>query len=197
MVIYKVNEMTSALIFYRYIMGYYTDLFILVLALTLWSASYSFAKSFGDMHSIKSDELDLQLNGKRGRNELNEKWAEQIRQNDWQRICMNFKAIRVLSFLVNKALGSNVCWFLGDAILAYSLDLDTIFTSKDYHKRVGLLFNYFCAFGVLFVSADICKQVNRLIRIVSRCNEVIHSFFLNSFRWNQLKFGYQLTKIVK
>lgn len=133
-------------------MGYYTDLFIMALALTLWSASYSFAKSFGGINPIKP-EKELELHPKI------EKLADLAIQTDRQRIYMNFKAIRMLSFLVNKALGSIVCWFLGDAILAYSLDLDTIFTSHDIHKRIGLLFNYFCAFGVLFVSADICKQV--------------------------------------
>lgn len=81
----------------------------------------------------------------------------------WPEIYEKFKALRMLSYLINKSLGSIVCWFMADSILAYSLSLDAIFISTDFHKRISLLLNYFCAFGVLFVSADICKQVESLL----------------------------------
>lgn len=83
---------------------------------------------------------------------------------NWELIYAQFNSIRTLSYTVNKALGSLVCWFLGNAILAYSMSLDALFVSLDWHKRVSLICNYLCAFGVLFTSADIPQQMESIKR---------------------------------
>lgn len=134
----------------RRLWGVYTDLFILMAALTLHNATSSFARTlrlrrgsngiFSLMNEVRTSSASL-------------KWSDVHDQ---------YKSIKELSNHLNKIVGSNTTCFLAFSILYFATTMDEVFLRKGSHEYVRMfraLFFYIDHAAVLFVSADACHQV--------------------------------------
>ncbi|CAL8072528.1 unnamed protein product [Orchesella dallaii] len=148
----------------RYLLGFFTDLCIFSMVLTLWSASYSFANGFNNLIANTDGENETHPLYKRKRiiSAITTSGSNLCSGSSWQQIYETYKAIRMLSVLINSALGSIVFWFLGDAIMAYSVNMDAFLIAKNVYKRANLSCYYFCTFGILFMAGDICTQMESI-----------------------------------
>lgn len=154
---------------FRRMWGIFTDLQILVAALTLHTAATSFAKNvlqptiarhassyqtypdeytkFSDMW-IRKRHVIIQL---------------ESGENKWAEINAQFKTLKRLCELMNKAVATNLTCFLAVIILYFATSLDEIFlaggTTINYLRLWRLTFYYLNYGGNLLIAADICNKV--------------------------------------
>ncbi len=77
----------------------------------------------------------------------------------WAAIYDHFDAIRILSTLINKALGSLVIWFVLEALMYYAVNMDAFLITKDLFKKFYLLAYYLGTVVIFSFSSNVCKEV--------------------------------------
>lgn len=149
--------------------GIYTDLQILLSALTLHTAAASFStnvrKSQTEQHGSFHPTTPSEVNASadmwiRKRQSITK---QEIQENNWIEISTQFKALKRLSELVNKIGGNNLTCILAVIILYYATSLDELLVvgrpDISYVRLLRLVFFYMNYGGNLLISADICNQV--------------------------------------
>lgn len=80
----------------------------------------------------------------------------------WHSYYLNFQAIQNMSESINDALGSQVFWEFLDDLLFYSTSLKAVVFATEELKMFQYLVFYFMNIGTLYLSADICRQMECL-----------------------------------
>lgn len=132
---YILAILTGCGLFQRYILGLFCDLCILSNVLTLWVVVNSFAQSI----SKTSDA-------------------------NWKVVYSQYKTIRTISQTINRALGNLVTGFMAEAIIFYSINLDRTLVTQDVFRKMHMAYYYLNTFSILFLSANICSQLDTLKR---------------------------------
>lgn len=171
----------------RYIFGLFSDLLLFTNTIMLWSAAKAFTCRL---------QLDIETKGKREREMWKKYGSSQHSAQDitsmvaygfqenveiggfkWSDVYRQFTVIQRLAMLINIGLGSQVTWYLAEAVMYYSVRLNKFLTSTDIFVRVDLAIFYFTTFGILIFSADICSQVCTSTR---HCRYNFHEYALKS-----------------
>ncbi len=138
-------------------LGFYYDLLILMSALTLWiSASQLTHKT--QLQSEDTSKTSILL---------------------WKILYKDYKHIKTLAEMINNAIGLNITCFLLTSIVDYAISFDQLVSGgssfSSHWSRVSTLLFYFgSACGILLVSADICRQVNKYITHFA--NQMLYTF---------------------
>lgn len=176
----------SIILIARFIIGLFSDLFLLGHTITLWLAANSFAvriqkdvtlfiggrreddawvsdageglQKRGDHHNNFTKALPF--GGKNSRGVGGGRGGEL----SWSDVYGHFRVVQKLALIINVALGNLVTWYMLEAVMYYSVRLNKFLTSTDIFVRVDLAVFYFTTFGILFISADICSQVKKYFR---------------------------------
>lgn len=126
-------------------------------ALTLWTAAYSFSLNL--FRNGDNDKLSFNLS----KSEII--WDESG-EKEWIKINKQYKALTRLAYLMNLAIGSNITFFLMEAVLYYGTRLDEVFfkeTTYDACEVLRFIFFFCNTSAILLFSADVCKQVFKKI----------------------------------
>ncbi len=140
----------------RYALTELCDLCILACTLTLWITSGSFEDEIRDI--VKHDEDFKDQDG-----ELPKIVQMNTVVNPWSYIYKGFQGIQDLSELINKALGSQVTWYMADGLMFYSISINSVFLTKDLFRRIHKIIFFVITYIILYISADICKKVEQPI----------------------------------
>ncbi len=162
----------------RFVIGLYCDIFLLCHTITLWLAARSFATSVQkDIREFMKRERDAWGNlgldqGQQGEGlqssdhnlskavEFGERGSVDEREElAWSDVYGHFRVVQKLAMLINIALGNLITLYMTEAVMYYSVRLNKFLTSTDIFVRVDLAVFYLTTFGILFISADICSQV--------------------------------------
>lgn len=141
----------AAIEFYqRTIFGLYSDLFILMVVLTLHMAAKSLALSL----PRNEDETSV-ASGLSSKN-------KPCLMRRWLAVKGQFKALKRLSRMINKIVGTNITCMISYAILFSATSLDTVFITEgaqNYFRVMKAIFLYLDLLSVFLVSANTCHQV--------------------------------------
>lgn len=165
----------------RFIIGLFSDLFLLGHTVTLWLAAKSFAVNVRkDVRKFMKRERDrwgdvTLFEGQGFQSDHNFSKAVAFGEDSsskssvgdgdgeelaWVDVYGHFRVVQKLAMLINVALGNLITWYMTEAVMYYSVRLNKFLTSTDIFVRVDLAVFYFTTFGILFISADICSQVS-------------------------------------
>lgn len=147
----------------RFIIGLFSDIFLLCHTITLWLAARSFAKSVQkDLRdSMRRERFEGQQHGLEGLQSSDHNLS--VEELAWADVYGHFRVVQKLAMLINISLGNLITWYMTEAVMYYSVRLNKFLTSTDIFVRVDLAVFYFTTFGILFISADICSQVSKIV----------------------------------
>ncbi|CAL8072526.1 unnamed protein product [Orchesella dallaii] len=137
----------------RFILGFFIDLCILSMTLTLWSVIHSFSLS------IQSDSYHKWMSKNYSTLTLTQ---NNTKCKSWQSIFYEWDTIRRLSLLINNAMGSLVIWFLLEALMYYSVNMDAFLLAKDVFKKSYLFAYYFGTLTIFVFSGNICNELEEI-----------------------------------
>lgn len=170
----------------RFLLGFFIDLSITTMTATLWTATATFSRNlqycllekwkeslchnrnlFVILPTDKSDFFP-HTNDKRELREdnFNENMKVKGAFLPWSTVYDDFNTIRILSILINKALGSLVIWFVLEAIMYYSVNMDAFLITKDLFKRFYLLAYYLGTIGIFSLASSICHKVSVVVKLL-------------------------------
>lgn len=121
----------------RYALSELCDLCILACTLTLWITSGSFEDEISDI--LKHNNEDSK--GEDG--EIPKILQMNSVLQPWPHIYKSFQEIQDLSELINKALGSQVTWYMAEGLMFYSISINSVILTKDKFRRINKII-FFC-----------------------------------------------------
>lgn len=134
-------------LFKRNITETYTGFIVLASVMTLWTSARVFSLSLQNSDCPNSSHNSSIIYR-----------SETKRAKGWDDIWEEYKALRELSMLINKAVGGITTCYLTEAILYYSVYMDSVFIDNDlelgswWNKLLSLIF-YFIHDGTLLMLA--------------------------------------------
>lgn len=151
-------------------MAAYCDFLLLTSSLTLWTTVRAFSLSLPvvsiqglTFKGIKKSKLSIISAGKRvvpiEEHEVNDRQT-------WRHIYEQYKAVKKMTNLINKTMGTNFTFYLAEVILDYATNIDRTFnkeTTSDWLKVVVTIVYFSGAMAILLFSADVSEQVFILI----------------------------------
>lgn len=141
--------------FFRHMMGFFGDLFLLTFTVTLWTPTYLFSRK-----------LLLLVNSTETSGIENDHDYEKVLflMERWMMVQQYYLALKKITKLIDKVAGSvNTC-FLLEVILFYSTSFDEVFAERGgkhlcWNKVVRMAFFVCSTCAILLFSANICDQV--------------------------------------
>lgn len=143
---------------FKYFVGYYADLLILMHVLTLWVTVKSFVLQL-KMNNISS--LKSILSSTTGENVVHKK---KLHVNNsflgHEIIFEQYESLRTLAHLINSALGGCVLPYMGEWMFSTAVNLNLGLINASFIIQCLALVFYGVAFFNLTLSAEICRMVS-------------------------------------
>lgn len=152
----------------RHILASFSKLLLLMLVLTMWSATRSFSIRlesniiFARQSAAlkRGSQLNLSLISFQGKVYPKQASGEATK---WKSIHHDIQFLEKLAKLVNKAIGNHMTYFLMEAVIYYATHFDYILVerreNKDWGKVLHLFFFLGSAYMIIIFAADVCYQV--------------------------------------
>lgn len=157
-----IGVITGAGLLSRFLLGFFIDLCILTMACTLWTVCINFTREI----EFNPFENWIEYNPK-SQLKNNLAFVERISQTQrnpkavvpWAQIYAYFDSVRILANLLNEAIGSLVIWFVLEALMYYSVNMDGFLVTKDIFKKCYLFAYYIGTVGIFSFSSNVCQEV--------------------------------------
>ncbi len=147
---------------FKYLVGFYADLFILMHVLTLWVTVKSFVLQL-KMNNRSSLESILS-NTTSGGNVIHKKKLHA--SNDHEIIFEHYESLRTLACLINSALGGCVLPYMGEWMFSTAVNLNLSLIKTNFIIQCFALVFYVIAFLNLILSAEICRMVSKRLNFL-------------------------------
>ncbi|CAL8134448.1 unnamed protein product [Orchesella dallaii] len=154
----------------RVFMSYFSDIFVLVIVLTLNEPVKKFTGPL--LNELERDNLELDTTGKDS-----QAWVKKMAGGNDKMVLAGgmtpsivtlvarYEALKRLSFKLNNVIGSFFLFYLSEAVITYAIHLyDRFEIVKRWNLNpltsiVHILY-YITTFFVFFISSEICRQMN-------------------------------------
>ncbi|XP_035704745.1 uncharacterized protein LOC118434715 [Folsomia candida] len=146
---------------FRQFFSIFADGLVLAACATLWWSARNLA------HIVRKDITLIELQMEQQKLRKNKIYFESEYVFCPENTLKEFDALRTLSSLMNKAISAIVLCYVTEALFYYSTGLNAIFLAKDWLRRVRSITFFLNMVGILFMSGDTCRQVNRMAEWIS------------------------------
>lgn len=136
-------------------MEYFPDLCLLMMSLTVWTATYQFSQKLQQNtfpSALSMQDVDSQ-----------KIFISSLNNVSWPEVYYFYKGIRQLCGIVNHAFGLMVTFYLGIFLFYQSTSIDNIISEPNAGSQGQAIYFAIASGGFLLVSADACHKVIYII----------------------------------